>query len=250
MYNTVQYIGAHLCTVQYIRRLHFNTVQYIGAHTSDVQYSAVYRRLHFNTVQYIGTHTSDVQYSAVYVTDNVYYLGLTTWLQGWSTRARDHKSQITRHYVLYPSIWLALLVIRHTPVTIEVENILCISYHIVHVADTLYSVAYIDAYILHWYSEISPIWNSEICTQILHVDFWILRMKRCSSVHIWPFKVCGRVVLHTLKCSLFHTWANNLLKIQKSTCMARHAIAYFSVQLDSFTGQTHMRIWPAKLQGR
>ena len=114
MYNTVQYIGAytsyigaHTSDVQYsavYRRLHFNTVQYIGAHTSDVQYSAVYRRLHFNTVQYIGTHTSDVQYSAVYVTDNVYYLGLTTWLQGWSTRARDHKSQITRHYVLYPSI--------------------------------------------------------------------------------------------------------------------------------------------------
>ena len=150
---------------------------------------------------------------------------------------------------------LLLLVNIHTctPVTIEMENILyilCISYHIVHVADTLYSVTYIDAYILHWYSEIGPIRNSEICTQILHVDFWILCMKRCSSVHIWPFKVCGRVVLHTLKCSLFHTWANNLLKIQKSTCMARHAIAYFSVQLDSFTGQTHMRIWPAKLQGR
>ena len=69
----------------------------------------------YNTVQYIGAYTSDVQYSAVYVTDNVYYLGITTWLQGWSTRARDHKSQITRHYVLYPPIWLALLVIsKHT----------------------------------------------------------------------------------------------------------------------------------------
>ena len=53
---------------------------------------------------------------------------------------------------------------------------------------------------------------------------------RCSSVHLWPFKVCGRVDLHTLKCSLFHNCVDNFfLEIvpHKFSCFLHHFTMIF-----------------------